>query len=199
MFDSDLIAAKLRRWEKFLERYRLPAWGDVPDIGLYMEQVIVILKQYLDYMPPELKDEQVITAASINNYVRMKIMPKPVKKRYYRAHIVYLIMICSLKQGLSISMIQRIIPSDLDEDALRAIYDSYVERHKIAARLFIEQVRQTAAPLLKHDNPPDFATERTEDMVVFYAIAGTFSLLLAQKLLLLEGKTMEDGGDTTII
>ena len=199
MFDSDLIAAKLRRWEKFLERYRLPAWDEVPDIGLYMEQVIVILKQYLDYMPPELKDEQVITASAINNYVRMRVMPKPEKKRYYRVHIVYLIMICSLKQGLSLSMIQKIVPSDLSEAQLHAIYDSYVERHKIAARQFIEQVRLTAAPLLKHDNPPDFATERTEDMVVFYAVAGSFALLLAEKLLLLEGKNLENGGDTTII
>ena len=199
MFDSDLIAAKLRRWEKFLERYRLPAWDEIPDIGLYMEQVVVILRQYLDYMPPELKDEQVITAAAINNYVRMKIMPKPEKKRYYRVHIVYLIMICSLKQGLSISMIQKIVPSGLDEGALHAIYDSYVARHKIAARQFIEHVRLTAAPLLKHDNPPDFASESTEDMVVFYAVSGSFALLLAEKLLLLEGKTMENGGDTSIV
>ena len=199
MFDSDLIAAKLRRWEKFLERYRLPAWEDIPDIGLYMEQVIVILKQYLDYMPPELADEQVITASAINNYVRMKIMPKPEKKRYYRVHIVYLIMICSLKQGLSISMIQKIIPNELGEAELHAIYDSYVERHQIAARQFIEHVRLTAGPLLKHENPPEFASERTEDVVVFYAMTGSFALLLAEKLLLLEGKTVENGGDTTII
>ena len=38
-----------------------------------------------------------------------------------------------------------------------------------------------------------------EDMVVFYAVAGSFALLLAEKLLLLEGKNLENGGDTTII
>ena len=82
MYDNELIAAKLRRWEKYLERYRLPSWEEIPDIGLYMEQVVVILKQYLDYLPPELKEEQFITAATINNYVRTKIMPMPVRKRY---------------------------------------------------------------------------------------------------------------------
>ena len=45
MFDNDLVAAKLRRWEKYLERYRLPSWEDIPDIGLYMEQVIILLKE----------------------------------------------------------------------------------------------------------------------------------------------------------
>ena len=54
-YDKALIAGKLRRWEKYLERFRLPAWDDIPDFGLYMEQTVQLLKQYLDYMPPELK------------------------------------------------------------------------------------------------------------------------------------------------
>ena len=48
-FDKALIAGKLRRWEKYLSEYRLPAWADLPDIGLYMEQVVALLKGYLDY------------------------------------------------------------------------------------------------------------------------------------------------------
>ena len=44
-YDNDLIAQKLRRWEKYLNDYRLPDWEDIPDIGLYMEQVIILLKQ----------------------------------------------------------------------------------------------------------------------------------------------------------
>ena len=55
-YDEALIAGKLRRWEKYLDNYRLPEWEEIPDFGLYMEQVIVLLKQYLDYMPPELKE-----------------------------------------------------------------------------------------------------------------------------------------------
>ena len=47
-YDKALIAGKLRRWEKFLEKYRLPDWEEIPDFGLYMEQVIELLKQYLD-------------------------------------------------------------------------------------------------------------------------------------------------------
>ena len=51
-YDNDLIAGKLRRWDKYLERYRLPAWEEIPDFGLYMEQVVQLLKQYLSYLPP---------------------------------------------------------------------------------------------------------------------------------------------------
>jgi len=114
-FNKDLIAGKLRRWEKYIDNYRLPRWEDIPDMGLYMEQVIMLLKQYLDYLPPELKEEQFITAATINNYVRKKIMPEPVNRKYYRKQIAYLLMICSLKQSLSIPILQHMIPVDLTE------------------------------------------------------------------------------------
>lgn len=77
--DKALVAAKLRRWERYLSNYRLPMWEDIPDIGLYMEQIVTLLKGYLDYLPPELKEEQFISAATVNNYVRKKIMPEPIK------------------------------------------------------------------------------------------------------------------------
>lgn len=96
---KELIAGKLRRWERYLAEYRLPAWDEIPEMGLYMEQVIQYLKKHLDYLPPELKEEQFITAATINNYVRKKVMPEPVKKKYYRLHLAYLIMICTLKHS----------------------------------------------------------------------------------------------------
>lgn len=54
-YDNTYIAEKLRRWEKYLREYRLPAWEAIPDFGLYMEQVMALLTGYLDYLPPELK------------------------------------------------------------------------------------------------------------------------------------------------
>ena len=125
-YDKELVAGKLRRWDRYLNRYRLPAWEEIPDIGLYMEQVITLLRRYLDYLPPELKDEEAITAAAVNNYVRNRVMPGPVKKRYYRIHLAYLIMICTLKQGISLSLVQRLLPAELTEEQLRPIYSEYV-------------------------------------------------------------------------
>ena len=55
-YDKQLVAGKLRRWERYLNRFRLPAWEEIPDIGLYMEQVVTLLREYLDYLPPELKE-----------------------------------------------------------------------------------------------------------------------------------------------
>lgn len=192
MYDNELIAAKLRRWEVYLNRYRLPAWEEIPDTELYMEQLIFLLKKYLDYLPPELKEGQFITAATINNYVRTKVMPEPVKKRYRRIHIVYLIIVLSLKQSLPIAMIQKIIPIGLDEQRVRVIYTDYAERHAMAAQNFTEQIRIVAGPILSHDDKVDISAERTEDLITFSAISAGFSRLLAEKLILLDGVSLDD-------
>ena len=54
-YDNSLIVGKLRRWEHVLGRYRLPDWDEIPDFGLYMEQVVQLLTQYLSFLPPDLK------------------------------------------------------------------------------------------------------------------------------------------------
>ncbi|MCF0121094.1 MAG: DUF1836 domain-containing protein [Oscillospiraceae bacterium] len=193
-FDKKLIAGKLRRWEKYLNNYRLPSWNEIPNIGLYMEQVIALLKKYLDYLPPELKEEQFITAATINNYVRKKVMPEPVGKRYYRVHIAYLIMICTLKQSLSISTLQTMIPTGITESELEELYGDYVRRHHISSEYFISQVRIAAAGILDHESDSVLSTDSTGELIAAVAVIGGFSRLLAEKLLLLEGKTLADGG-----
>ena len=193
-YDKALVAGKLRRWETYLNNYRLPPWEQIPDLGLYMEQVIALLRQYLDYLPPELKEEEFITAAAINNYVRTRIMPEPVKKRYYRIHIAYLLVICTLKQGLSIALIRKLLPTGLSEPEVREIYSRYAARHALAASFFVQQVRGVAGPILDHAEETPFSTARTEELIVSSAIIGGFSRLLAEKLMLLADKDLSTGG-----
>ena len=210
-FDNDLVVGKLRRWEKYLAAYRLPAWEQIPDLGLYMEQVVLLLRQYLDYLPPELKQPEPITAASlpealishiiaaaINNYVRTRLLPEPRKKRYYRVHIAYLIMICTLKQALRLSELQTLLPGDLPEDEVRRTYDAYVRRHQLCAQYFIDQVRLTAAAMFDREVTMELAVRDTPEMITSAAILSGFARLFAEKLLLLEGKTLATGGSIAV-
>jgi DNA-binding transcriptional MerR regulator len=156
--------------------------------------VTALLKDYLDYLPPELKEEQFITAATINNYVRIKVMPEPVKRRYYRSHIAYLIIILTLKHSLSIALIQKLIPMGLAEEELKDLYTMYVSRHRKTAHYFIDQIRTVAGPILDHDDVAEDSIANTEDLIFCNAVAAGFTRLLAEKLLLLEGKDLESGG-----
>lgn len=60
-YDKELIAHKLIRWEHYLNNYKLPAWKELPDIGLYMDQVIALLGQYLDFIPMEDSKDKPVT------------------------------------------------------------------------------------------------------------------------------------------
>ena len=190
-FDGEVVAAKLRRWEKYLYNFQLPDWESIPDFGLYMDQVIGLLTQYLDYLPPEIKSDRIITAATINNYVRMKIIPEPQNKKYFRVHIAYLIMICTLKQTLNIATIQSMLPLGLPEDEVEQFYAGYVRRHRAMADYFIDQVREMADPLLKKEEGVD---RLPVDIIFSTAILGGFAKLLSEKLILLSGVTPDTPG-----
>ncbi len=198
-YDKQLVAGKLRRWECYLNRFRLPAWEEIPNIGLYMEQVVTLLREYLDYLPPELKEEEAVTAAAINNYVRTRVMPGPQKKRYYRVHLAYLIVICTLKQGLSISLVQKLLPVGLPPEEVRRIYSRYAERHRVTAQYFTQQVYAAAALFLDLEPESALTTDRVEELIASAAVLGGFSRLLAEKLLLLEGRTVANGGSLELL
>lgn len=89
-------------------KHKLPYWDEIPEIELYMDQVIVLMEKYMSFHKTD-ENTKIITNSMINNYVKLGIMPAPVKKKYSRDHIAYLIIICSLKQALPISDIKNLI------------------------------------------------------------------------------------------
>ena len=157
MHDKALVTEKLRKWERFLQEYALPTWDMLPGIDLYMDQVIVLLTQYLNFLPREDGGENVTTPAMINNYVKMKVLPPPVKKRYSRVHLAYLIIVCMLKQTLGIAMVQQILPCDASEEKVHAVYDAFARMHKVVSTTFATQVRAAATPVLLSAEPDDSA------------------------------------------
>lgn len=110
-------------------------------------------------------------------------------------------MICTLKQGISLSLVQRLLPAELTEEQLCPIYSEYVERHSLTARYFTQEVRAACATILEHEGeaPAMLQTDRIEDLIASAAVIGGFSRLLAEKLLLLQGHTVEDGGSLELL
>ena len=189
-YDKDLVAHKLRRWDKFITDYHLPEWETIPDFGLYMDQVIVLLEQYLSFIPsPVGTKEHFVTSSTINNYVRLKIMPAPVKRKYHRVHIAYLIMILTMKQSLSISDVQKIIPPDSSEEEVRVVYENYSEKFRRLALFFNQQVQSGAEGIHTPGQSTDNAVEL---LVIESALIAGFSKILAEKLIRLCGADTED-------
>ena len=62
-----------------LETLHLPRWGELPDMELYMDQVLELTARYLAAWPAF--DRKGLTASMVNNYVMLGALPKPEKKR----------------------------------------------------------------------------------------------------------------------
>ena len=83
----------------------LPDWETLPDIGLYMDQVITLMERTFGGALP--KGE--ITKSMVNNYVKVELIPRPVGKKYDREHLAMLLMIGVLKQALSMESIAQVL------------------------------------------------------------------------------------------
>ena len=115
---------KLRTWAEELKEVRLPRWEELPELELYMDQVITLVDRYLS---PLMEDEkhQLLSSAMVNNYVKHKLIPPPVKKRYNRNHLAYLIAITLLKQVLAIPDINELIRMQLAINEPKDAYNSF--------------------------------------------------------------------------
>ena len=134
----------LTAWAASMETFTLPDWDTLPQLELYMDQVIVLLEQYL---PPASRADggKGVTASTINNYVRMKVMPPPVKKKYGRTHLAYLIMICVLKQTLSIASIRLLLPTEQNSEQMEPLYRRFVCEHRAVSERYSQHIRAVAA------------------------------------------------------
>lgn len=189
-YDKDLVTHKLIRWENYLQNYTLPEWKDLPDIGLYMDQVIALLSHYLDFIPSEKPSERPITPTTINNYVRLKVMPAPIKRKYHRVHIAYLIVIFTLKQSVSISCVQKVIPAHLSEEEVHSFYTSYAKTLREVGLFFTQQTRLAAQDILAPGDQ-DEDESSIENLIIQTMLMAGFSGILAEKLLQLRGADKE--------
>ena len=102
-------------WSAGLAAQRLPRWDELPDIDLYLDQVLTLLDKYLGPFLPE-NGGHALTASMINNYVKLRIVPAPVKKRYGRVQLAYLLVIGLLKQVLPIPDVKALLESQFQDE-----------------------------------------------------------------------------------
>lgn len=81
-----------------MEQERPTRWEELPDIALYMDQLI-------SYMPRQLirfDQSSPLTSAMVNNYIKDGLVPRAEGKRYSPEHLGYLTAVVALKQILSV-------------------------------------------------------------------------------------------------
>jgi DNA-binding transcriptional MerR regulator len=100
---------EFENWVKSLDDVSMPRWEDITDIPLYMDQLIAVVTQYLEPFQIFSSDKKPVTSSMVNNYVKLGLIPKPIKRHYNKRHIAYLIVITLFKEVISIQDIRRVL------------------------------------------------------------------------------------------
>lgn len=162
---------------KELIQFRCPRFKELPNIGLYMDQVLIIITDTLAVFAAT-EEEKVITSAMINNYVKQKVVSAPVNKRYNSKHLAYLIVVCIFKKIFSISEICDLISIQISTYSVEEAYDYFCKELENALYYTFEQ-REKALP--------DIATKRTlETELIRSAVLSFANKVYIQKLVAYE-------------
>ncbi len=124
----------------------LTDWDHLPDIELYLDQVLTILNRQ-DYPIPS---EPELTASMINNYVKAGLLPRTKSKRYGKEHLARLIIISALKSVLTVTELKNLFDaSERSDEALyeqfRAILREEEELPKTLAREMSDPIEEAIA------------------------------------------------------
>lgn len=103
--EADSVASTIKQQlAKSLDGVKLPAYNEIPNVGLYLEQTTKYLNEYLEPLAGIS-----LTNSMISNYVKKKLIASPVKKQYSREQIAHLFFIALTKSVLSLDNLQTLV------------------------------------------------------------------------------------------
>ncbi len=141
-------------WISAVQTMKLPRYHDLPRIQYYSDQVVDFVNDALS--PLFGVDQKPLTASMINNYVKQKMMPPPVKKRYSNDHVAFVITITILKQVVSIPSIVEGIRLVREEFGKEKAYDVFIDFIEEGVNNVIAQTHEIN--IVPIDNKPIVST-----------------------------------------
>ncbi len=118
----------LGKWLNELDKFSYKDYTDLPDIDLYMDQVVTFLEKQLAIFQTSSLDKQ-ITSSMINNYVKGEVVSSPIAKKYNREHLALIEEVCTLKQVLTIAEVKQILDERYRKDTIakEEIFNTFKE------------------------------------------------------------------------
>lgn len=170
------INKSLKFWLDELSQFELTQYEKLPDIDLYMDQVITYLERVLQTLSLSTLDKQ-ITSSMINNYVKGEVIPSPIAKRYNKEHIALILEVCMLKKALSISNIKDIIDINYKDKDFTQIYNNFANESK---EIMHDIVNKTSEKLEKIEQNDHLALY---NLALELSLNASTNMLIAERIL----------------
>ena len=127
-----------------IKDYHMPAYNEIPNVGLYLEQVVKYINSYLEPLTDNL-----ITSSMISNNVKKGIVSNPVKKQYSREQIATLLYIAICKLSLSLEDIEILKEYGLKHFDTKEAYIYFCEEFE-KNLLYVFGISKTNSPTNNH-------------------------------------------------
>lgn len=163
---------KFLEYAKKISRQTLPTWKELPEVDLYMDQVLIYIESHVKNFVSQ--NTKFVTKSMINNYVKQNIMPAPINKKYSKEHLAYLIMICMLKPILPLPNVKKLIDKKLAKNSIEKTYESFGELYNKAVSAIVRLAKQSY-------RDSDFT--EIEDFNLFMTIGANSAKLIIEELL----------------
>ena len=174
--------AKLNNWLEQLSQFSLSDWEDLPDLYLYMDQVVTYLERELKNLRTS-NEEIIITPWMINNYVKGKLIPTPENKKYSKEHLGYIIAICTIKQIMSINDIKQLFDFNRQiTDNPQALYDFIKDNLRKVIYDVSKETETSLKPVLSNTVNSDEATKQLYDYATELALEASIKKIIANKI-----------------
>ncbi len=144
---------ELDELRNMLATQRPAAWDALPDIALYMDQVVSYLRRQT--IGADEESNAPMTSAMINNYIKDGLLPRANGKRYSREHLVYLIAIALLKNVLSVKDMKLLLGCEIAPGKESEFYAAFLERMDIS----FSDVAKSVDPVIQETELADFALD----------------------------------------
>jgi len=112
---------KVEKLRELSDQLKFPDYNGFPDIELYMDQVL----DFLSRCKTSLRDDDRLSSAMVNNYIKADVLPRARGKKYSREHLVYLSVILRLKQVLSVKDTGYLIKADKLNKSDEEFYEGF--------------------------------------------------------------------------
>ena len=136
--------------------FHCPRYSELPDYGLYLDQVLGLLNSAL---APISSDP--ITGAMVSNFIKNKNIPSPERKKYGREHLCYLVVTAILKQMFSLQQIAAFFEIQRQTYSLEVAYNYFCDE--------LENALQEAF-CFTGNALPSIETQRTEQTILIRSI-----------------------------
>ncbi len=160
--DMHEIKEDLLGWNEPLKTFDMIDIDRMPDLALYMDQVITFITQQLEDIAVE--GEKTITPSMINNYTKNEVLPRPVNKKYNKEHLSSVLMLSVFKQIIPINDAKALIDKD-DTQAIFTRYDDFAEMQKTQVRDHADMLEKALKELDEQDGK-EALLKLSMDMIV---------------------------------